>query len=108
MFDRAACSAIRMAASLRVDAAATIIVGPLRKGAVALLGVAIEDATQHCPVDVERLATAGLSWPLPAEMTDGALETALFAAAGTKQGHRPHAEPDWAEIHRELKRSTSP
>jgi len=43
-----------------------------------------------------------LSWPLPAEMTDSALETALFAAAGTKQGHRRHVEPDWAEIHREL------
>jgi DNA-binding IclR family transcriptional regulator len=35
---------------------------------------------------LKRLASAGLSWPLPAEMTDGALETALFAAAGTKQG----------------------
>ena len=45
-----------------------------------------------------------MSWPLPAEMTDSALETALFAAAGTKQGHRRHVEPDWAEIHRELKR----
>jgi hypothetical protein len=32
--------------------------------------------------------SAGLSWPLPGEMTDSALETALFAAAGTKQGHR--------------------
>src|SRR5690242_2597863 len=53
---------------------------------------------------LKRLATAGLSWPLPAEMTDSALETALFAAAGTKQGHRRHVEPDWAEIHRELKR----
>jgi DNA-binding IclR family transcriptional regulator len=53
---------------------------------------------------LRRLAGAGLSWPLPAEMTDSALETALFAAAGTKQGHRRHAEPDWAEIHRELKR----
>ena len=53
---------------------------------------------------LKRLASAGLSWPLPAEMTDSALETALFAAAGTKQGHRRHAEPDWAEIHRELKR----
>ena len=37
-------------------------------------------------------------------MTDTALETALFAAASTKQGHRRHAEPDWAEIYRELKR----
>ena len=33
---------------------------------------------------LRRLASAGLSWPLPAEMTDTALETALFAAAGTK------------------------
>jgi DNA-binding IclR family transcriptional regulator len=53
---------------------------------------------------LQRLTTAGLSWPLPAEMTDTALETALFAAAGTKQGHRRHVEPDWTEIHRELKR----
>src|SRR6266853_6121426 len=53
---------------------------------------------------LKRLASAGLSWPLPAEMSDSALEAALFAAAGTKQGHRRHAEPDWAEIHRELKR----
>jgi len=53
---------------------------------------------------LKRLASAGLSWPLPGEMTDTALETALFAAAGTKQGHRHHAEPDWAEVHRELKR----
>ena len=53
---------------------------------------------------LKRLASAGLSWPLPGEMTDSALETALFAAAGTKQGHRRHAEPDWAQIHRELKR----
>ena len=53
---------------------------------------------------LKRLASAGFSWPLPAEMTDTALETALFAAAGTKQGHRRHVEPDWAEIHRELKR----
>ena len=53
---------------------------------------------------LKRLTSAGLSWPLPGEMTDTALETALFAAAGTKQGHRHHAEPDWAQIHRELKR----
>src|ERR1700730_1013220 len=32
---------------------------------------------------LKRLASAGLTWPLPAEMTDSALETALFAAAGT-------------------------
>ena len=53
---------------------------------------------------LQRLAMAGLGWPLPAEMTDAALEARLFTAVGTKQGHRRHAEPDWAAIHRELKR----
>ena len=37
-------------------------------------------------------------------MTDSALEAALFAAVGTKQGRRRRAEPDWAVIHHELKR----
>lgn len=53
---------------------------------------------------LRRLAAAGLDWPLPAEITDAALEGRLFAAAGTRQGHRRDAEPDWAAIHRELKR----
>src|SRR5215831_9262595 len=51
-----------------------------------------------------RFEAAGLSWPLPEEMTDAVLEARLFANAGTKQGHRRHIEPDWAAIHRELKR----
>jgi transposase len=53
---------------------------------------------------LQRLAAAGLSWPLPTAMTDTALEALLFTAMGSKQGHRRHSEPDWAEIHRELKR----
>jgi transposase len=53
---------------------------------------------------LKRFAAAGLSWPLPEEMTDALLEARLFANAGTKQGHRRHIEPDWAAIHRELKR----
>jgi transposase len=53
---------------------------------------------------LQRLAAAGLDWPLPAELTDAALEARLFTAVGTKQGHRRHVEPDWAEVHRELKR----
>src|ERR1700693_159878 len=61
-------------------------------------------ASSTVRLTLKRLASAGLSWPLPAEMTDSALEAALFAAAGTKQGHRRHTEPDWAEIHRELER----
>src|SRR5690242_2922199 len=53
---------------------------------------------------LQRLAAAGLAWPLPAELTDAALEARLFTAAGKKQGHRRRTEPDWASIHRELKR----
>src|SRR3954454_913911 len=53
---------------------------------------------------LKRLAVPGVSWPLPAELTDTALEGQLFTAAGKKQGHRRRAEPDWAAAHRELKR----
>src|SRR4051794_14964911 len=53
---------------------------------------------------LKRLASAGLSWPLPTELTDSALETQLFTGACKKQGHRRRAEPDWAAVHRELKR----
>src|ERR1700741_3428758 len=53
---------------------------------------------------VKRFQAAGLSWPLPEELTDAALEARLFPDAGTKQGHRRQVEPDWASIHRELKR----
>ena len=37
-------------------------------------------------------------------MTDPVLEGQLFTAAGKKQGHRRRTEPDWAAVHRELKR----
>jgi hypothetical protein len=37
-------------------------------------------------------------------MTDAALEARLFPEAGTRQGPRRQVEPDWASIHRELKR----
>ena len=53
---------------------------------------------------LKRFQAAGLSWPLPDELTDAALEARLFPEAGTKQGHRRQVEPDWASIHRELKR----
>jgi hypothetical protein len=53
---------------------------------------------------LQQLRSAGFSRPLPAEATDSALEATLFTAVGTEQGHRRRAEPDWSEIHRELKR----
>src|SRR5439155_8290639 len=53
---------------------------------------------------IRRFQAAELSWPPPDEMTDVALEARLFPEAGTRQGHRRQTEPDWASIHRELKR----
>jgi transposase len=61
-------------------------------------------ASSTVRLTLKRLASAGLSWPLPAELTDAALEAQLFTAVGKKQGHRRRAEPDWALVHRELKR----
>jgi transposase len=53
---------------------------------------------------VKRFRAAGLTWPLAEDATEEALGERLYGPAGTKQGHRRHAEPDWAGIHRELKR----
>ena len=53
---------------------------------------------------LKRFEAAGLVWPLPDDVTDGDLEARLYQNAGTKQGHRRQVEPDWAVIHRELKR----
>ena len=61
-------------------------------------------ASSTVRLTLKRLAAAGLIWPLPAELTDAALEAQLFTGAGKKQGHRRRAEPDWAAVHRQLKR----
>jgi len=57
-------------------------------------------ASSTVRLTLKRLAAAGLSWPLPAEMTDAVLEARLFTAVGTKQGHRRRDEPDWSAVHR--------
>jgi transposase len=57
-----------------------------------------------------RFRRSGLSWPLPLslslslEPSDPDLEIRLYGPAGTKQGDRRRAEPDWAAVNRELKR----
>jgi hypothetical protein len=37
---------------------------------------------------LRRLESTGLNWPLPDDMTDGKLETALYTNRGTKHGSR--------------------
>jgi transposase len=55
---------------------------------------------------IRRFEASGLSWPVPDDVTDTVLEARLFgkAGSGSRQGRRRLAEPDWALVHRELKR----
>jgi transposase len=53
---------------------------------------------------LRRTAASELRWPLGDEISDAVLEAALYGAPGKKTGHRRCPEPDWAVIHRELKR----
>ncbi len=50
-----------------------------------------------------RARAAGLDWPLPDDLDDAALEARLFSSAALPPGPaRPL--PDWADVHRELRR----
>ena len=53
---------------------------------------------------LKRFAAAGLAWPLSDGMTDEVLEAKLFGDGAPKQSRRRRLEPDWAAVHRELKR----
>jgi hypothetical protein len=53
---------------------------------------------------LERVAAAGLRWPLPTPLTDRVLEAMLYAGHRRQQGARRKAEPDWAFVHHELRR----
>ena len=54
---------------------------------------------------VERAAEVGLAWPLPPEMDDRALEERLYGReAPSPTDQRP--TPDWALVHRELRRKS--
>src|SRR3974390_2444568 len=51
---------------------------------------------------VQRARRAGLRWPLPEGLSDDVLEQRLYPPPIVKDEQRPL--PNWAEIHRELKR----
>jgi len=52
---------------------------------------------------VRRARRAGLSWPLPEDLSDEALERLLYPPPQTTAKDR-RSQPDWAAIHRELRR----
>ena len=51
---------------------------------------------------VRRAAVAGLSWPLPDELDDAALERRVFPPTDASSS-AVRTEPDWSHIHTELK-----
>ena len=57
---------------------------------------------------LKRLASAGLSWPLPGEMTDTALETALFAAPAPSKAIGVMSSPIGLRFTASSSASTSP
>lgn len=53
---------------------------------------------------LQRFRASKMVWPVPADMTDAALEHALYGVAASRSGQRQCPEPDWAAVNRELKR----
>ena len=53
---------------------------------------------------LRRAEAAGLSWPLPAGLDDGALERSAVSARRQPCRTAARGVPDWSHIHRELKR----
>jgi len=51
---------------------------------------------------LRRARQCGLSYPLPPDMSEAALEAQLYAPAAPAKQARP--EPDWPAVHRELRR----
>jgi transposase len=52
---------------------------------------------------LQRARSAGLSWPLPDDVTDETLERLLFPVSDAGVAADRHM-PDWGEVHQELKR----
>ena len=73
-------------------------VGFSKRRIAASLGISAT-AAMEC---VQRARRAGLTWPLPEDLSDDALERSLYPPSTIKDEQRPL--PNWAEIQRELKR----
>ena len=68
------------------------------------IAIRIGVAPSTVRLTMKRLTDAGLDEAAIAGMNDETLEARLFSRVGTKQGLRRRVEPDFALIHRELKR----
>ena len=79
---------------LRLSAA-----GMSKRQIAASLGVSATAARES----IRRARGAGLTWPLPDELSDEELERRLYPSP-RPAGQKRRPQPDWAAIHRELRR----
>jgi transposase len=68
------------------------------------IGVSCRLGTTTVHDYLTRARAAGLSWPLPAELDDAAIEALLFPATAPSRVARP--APDWPTLHQELRRKS--
>ena len=54
---------------------------------------------------VRRAAVIGISWPIPEELDDTALERKLFTPPGAMTEEAVRPQPDWVRIHTEMRRA---
>src|ERR1700761_3070684 len=50
-------------------------------------------------------AVVGITWPVPPELDDTALERKLFTPPGLAAAETVRPQPDWVRVHAELRRS---
>jgi transposase len=67
------------------------------------IGVSLTIGRTTVQAYLERAAEVNLSWPLPPEMSDTDLERLIYPRTARDIANRA-SEPDWAHIHRELRR----
>ncbi|MGO4916448.1 IS21 family transposase, partial [Pseudogemmobacter sp. W21_MBD1_M6] len=67
------------------------------------IGVSLTIGRTTVQAYLDRAAAVDLSWPLPLDMSDTDLERLIYPRTARDIANRA-TEPDWAHIHRELRR----
>src|SRR6516165_6163095 len=73
--------------------------GLSERGIAASLGISRTTVAEY----LRRTAVVGITWPVPDELDDVALERRLFSPPFAVQ-ESPRPQPDWARLHAELRR----
>ena len=54
---------------------------------------------------LRRAAVVGITWPVPSDLDDTALERKLFTPPGAMTEEAVRPQPDWVRIHTEMRRA---